>query len=38
MTNLVTHQIKMQVATAMLAQVLAMKRQNVAMLLGIMPA
>lgn len=38
MTNLVNHQIKMQVATAMLAQVLAMKRQNVAMLLGIMPA
>lgn len=37
-TNLVNHQIKMQVATAMLAQALAMKRQNVAALLGIMTA
>ncbi|MEA5058882.1 MAG: flagellin [Candidatus Pelethousia sp.] len=36
MTNLVTHQLKMQVATAMLAQVLSMKRQNVAALFGIM--
>lgn len=36
MINLVSHQIKVQVATAMLAQVLSMKRQNVAALFGIM--
>lgn len=34
MTNLVSQQIKMQVATAMLSQVLSIKRQNVAALLG----
>lgn len=38
MANLVSHQIKMQVATAMLSQVLSIKRQNVAALLGAMAA
>lgn len=33
-SNMMNHQIKMQVATSMLAQVLQMKRQNVANLLG----
>lgn len=36
MTNLVNQRIKMQVATAMLAQVLSLKQQNVAALMGIM--